>query len=226
MSDSKRDARVVGILFIVASVTAIIGGSMAALPLEDADYLLTIAGQDTQVVSGVLLLVVQTVAVVGIAVLLYPVLRREHTGLALGYVAARTIEGVLVLVGALSVLALVTLSRDQAEAVGAPPLGEVLAAIYDWSYLLGPMLFFSVSALLRGRLVPAWLSIWGLAGGLLLLARTIAEMYGADLSGLAQGLLAAPIGINEMVLALWLIIKGFTLTPTRDSAPSGLHTPR
>jgi hypothetical protein len=233
MSDSKRDARVVGILFIVASVTAIIGGSMAALPLEDADYLLGLAGQDTQVISGVLLLVVQTVAVVGIAVLLYPVLRLEHSGLALGYVAARTIEGVLVLVGALSVLALVTLSRDQAEAVGAPPLGEVLAATYDWSYLLGPMLFFSVSALilypmlLRARLVPAWLPVWGLAGGLLLLARTVAELYGADLSGVAQGLLAAPIGINEMVLALWLIIKGFNLTPARDSAQAQIeHTPK
>ena len=233
MSVRTRDAAAVGILFIVASVTAILGGSLAALPLEDADYLLTIAGQDTQVISGVLLLVIQTVAVVGIAVLLYPVLSREHAGLALGYIGARTIEGAMVLVGALSVLALVTLSRDQAEAVGAPPLGDVLASTYDWSYLLGPMLFFSVSALilypllLRGRLVPVWLSIWGLAGGLLLLARTIAEMYGADLSGLAQGLLAAPIGINEMVLALWLIIKGFTLTPARHSAPAGLeHTPR
>ena len=229
MSIRTREARAVGILFIVASVTAIIGGSLAALPLEDADYLLTMAGQDTQVISGVLLLVVQTVAVVGVAVLLYPVLRGEHAGLALGYIAARTIEGVLVLVGALSVLALVTLSRDQAEAVGAPPLGEVLAAVYDWSYLLGPMLFFGVSTLilypmlLRARLVPAWLSIWGLAGGLLFLARTVAEMYGADLSALAQGLMAAPIGINEMVLALWLIIKGFSLTAAPDRAPAGIE---
>lgn len=232
MSVRTREATAVGVLFIVASVAAIIGGSMAALPLEDADYLVSIAGQDTQVISGVLLLVVQTVAVVGVAVLLYPVLRREHTGLALGYVAARTIEGVLVLVGALSVLALVTLSREQAEAVGATPLGDVLVATYDWSYLLGPMLFFSVSALilypmlLRARLVPAWLSVWGLAGGLLFLARTVAEMYGADLPALAQGLIAAPIGINEMVLALWLIIKGFSLTAARDHAPAGIeHTP-
>ena len=231
MSGRTRDATAVGILFIVASVTAIIGGSLAALPLEDAGYLLGLAGQDTQVISGVLLLVVQTVAVVGIAVLLYPVLSSESAGLALGYIGARTIEGVLVLVGALSVLALVTLSRDQAEAVGAAPLGDVLAAVYDWSYLLGPMLFFSVSALilysmlLRARLVPAWLSAWGLAGGLLLLARTVAEMYGADLSGPVQGLLAAPIGINEMVLALWLIIKGFDLTPGHHRAPAGMeHT--
>jgi len=228
MSVSKRDARLVGALFIVASVTAIVGGSMAALPLEDADYLLSIAGQDTQVISGVLLLVVQTVAVVGIAVMLYPVLSRQHSGMALGYVAARTIEGVMVLVGALSVLALLSLSRDQAEAAGAVPLGDALAAAYDWSYLLGPMLFFSLSALilypmlLRARLVPAWLSVWGLAGGLLLLGRTIAEMYGADLSGVAQGLLAAPIGINEMVLAVWLIVKGFTVT-SGEAAPAAVR---
>lgn len=233
MSIRTREARAVGILFIVASVTAIIGGSLAALPLEDADYLVSIAGQDTQVISGVLLLAVQTVAVVGVAVLLYPVLRREHAGLALGYIAARTIEGVLVLVGALSLLALLTLSRGHADAAGAAPLSDTLAAVYDWSYLLGPMLFFGVSTLilypmlLRARLVPAWLSIWGLAGGLLFLARTIAEMYGADLSALTQGLMAAPIGINEMVLALWLIIKGFTPASARDSAPARIeHIPK
>lgn len=92
-----HDARIVGILFIVASAAAILGGSLAALPLDDADYLHTIAGQDTQVIGGVLLLVVQTIAVVGVAVMLFPVLRGEHNGLALGYVAARIIEGVLVL---------------------------------------------------------------------------------------------------------------------------------
>jgi hypothetical protein len=230
MLTSRSDARVVGVLFIVASVTAIVGGSMAALPLDDADYLISVAGQGPQVTSGVLLLVVQTVAVVGIAVLLYPVLSGEHRGLALGYVAARTIEGVMVLVGALSILALLTLSRDHAAAVGAVPLGDVLVAVYDWSYLVGPMLFFSLSALilypllLQGRLVPAWLSVWGLVGGLLLLGRTVAEMYGADLSGALQGLLAAPIGVNEMVLAGWLIVKGFSVAPTGNVSP-GAHTP-
>lgn len=229
MSDSKRDARVIGTLFIVASVTAILGGSLAALPLDDADFLVTVADQDTQVISGVLLLVVQTVAVIGIAVLFFPTLRSEHPGLALGYVAARTVEGVLVLVGALSALAVVTLSRGDAGAVGAKPVGDVLVAAYDWSYLVGPMLFFSVSTLilypmlLRIGLVPAWLSVWGLAGGLLLLARTVVEMYGAELSGAVQGVLAAPIGINEMVLAVWLIVKGFEVTrpPAPEPHPAG-----
>jgi hypothetical protein len=226
MSNTKHDARVVGVLFIVASVTAIVGGSMAALPLDEADYLVGITGQESQVVSGVLLLVVQTAAVVGVAVMIFPVLSARHPGLALGYVAARTIEGVLVLIGAVGVLALLTLSRDQAEAVGAQPLGSVLVAIYDWSYLLGPMLFFSISALilypmlLAGRLVPVWLSLWGLVGGLLLLGRTVAEMYGAEFAGLAQGLLAAPIGINEMVLAVWLIAKGFAASPAGAAAPA------
>jgi hypothetical protein len=82
------------------------------------------------------------------------------------------------------------------------------------------MLFFSVSALilypllLRSRVVPAWLSVWGLLGGLLLLGRTVVEMYGTDLSGAAQALLTAPIGVNEMVLAVWLIIRGFGTVPS------------
>jgi hypothetical protein len=88
------------------------------------------------------------------------------------------------------------------------------------------MLFFSISALilypmlLHARLVPAWLSLWGLIGGLLLLGRTVAEMYGAEFSGLVQGLLAAPIGINEMVLAVWLIVKGFAIAAAPAPAAS------
>jgi hypothetical protein len=212
----------IGILFIVASVTAIIGGSLAALPLDEPDYLVALADQEAQVVTGVLLLALQTIAVIGIAVLFFPVLKREHEGLALGYVGTRVVEGVLVLIGALSILALLTVSQDygQSGADGAEPAGAGLAATYDWSYLLGPMLFFSVSALilypllLRSRVVPAWLSVWGLLGGLLLLGRTVVEMYGTDLSGAAQALLTAPIGVNEMVLAVWLIIRGFGTVPS------------
>lgn len=85
------------------------------------------------------------------------------------------------------------------------------------------MLMFSVSALilytllLRASLVPDWLAIWGFAGGLLLLVRTMLEMYGQEFSPVIEGILAAPIGLNEMVLAIWLIAKGFDVaTPNGD----------
>jgi hypothetical protein len=213
MADSKGAARIIGILFIVASVTAVIGGSLAALPIQEDDYLRTIGDQRAQVVTGALLLVVQTIAVVGIAVLAFPVLKRLHEGLALGYAAVRTLEGALVLVGATSALAILTLGESGVEA--AQPAGDALVAVYDWAYLLGPTIMFSISALIfypllmRGHLVPTWLSVWGLVGGILLLVRAVLEMYGVDLSAAVQAVLVAPIGINEMVLAVWLIVKGF-----------------
>lgn len=222
MAESKGTARIIGVLFIVASVTAVIGGSLAALPMEEPDYLSSIGEQQSEVVTGALLLVVQTIAVVGIAVMAFPVLKRVHEGLALGYAAVRTLEGVMVLVGATSALAVVTLGESGIEA--AQPAGDALVAVYDWAYLLGPTITFSVSALIfypllmRGRLVPMWLSVWGLIGGVLLLVSAVVEMYGVELSGAAQVVLVAPIGINEMVLAVWLIVKGFDTRSLRAHA--------
>ena len=92
------------------------------------------------------------------------------------------------------------------------------------------MVFFSVSALIlytllyRAKLVPAWLSIWGLIGGALLLVRAVLEMYGVEFSAVMQGALATPIGINEMVLAVWHIVKGFNAAPSFVSSP-GLGLP-
>jgi len=221
MVEYKTNARVIGILFILASVTAVVGGSLVGLPLEQSDYLTEIAAQDTQIITGVLLLVVQTIAVIGIAVMFFPVLKHRNEGVALGFVGARTLEGVLVILGAVSALMVLSLSRDygQSGAVGVEALGDTLVAAYQWTYWLGPMLFFSLSALIlyallyRAQLVPAWLSIWGLIGGALLLTRTVLEMYGIEFSAPVQGAFAAPIGINEMVLAVWLIVKGFNANP-------------
>lgn len=226
MQNHRAVARIVGILFIVASVTAIVGGTLAGLPLQADNYLAEIGEQRSQIVTGVLLLTVQTVAVIGIAVLMYPTLKNKNEGMALGYVGARTIEGVLVMVGGITALMVFSLgeSYGQVTDIGVKALGDTLVQGYDWAYWLGPMLFFSISALilytmtLQMKIIPTWLSIWGLIGGSLLLVRTILEMYGIEFSPALQGVLAAPIGIQEMVLAVWLIVKGL-----RVSDPTTAH---
>lgn len=212
-----QTARTTGILFIVASVSAVVGGGLI-YPTVDDNYLVEAQDHGSRIVTGALGELVLAMAVVAIAVMLYPVLKRRNEGLALAYVGARTLEGVLILATTVSSLLVLSLSRGQGSAgeAGAVPLGEVLVAAREWTYWLGPSLMFSVSALIlyallfRAKLVPTWLSVWGFVGGLLLIGRTLVEMYGRELPVSVLAVTTAPIGLNEMVLAVWLMIKGFS----------------
>lgn len=230
MFSHRTIARVVGVLFIVASATAIAGGSLL-LPLTEPDYLTTTTVAEGQIVSGVLLELVLVLSVIAIAVMIYPVVRRQNEGLALGYVGARTVEGMLLLAAAVTGLVVLSLGQEYGSAGTAQiqALGDSLLAVRDWTYLIGSLMMLGVSALIlnsllyRSRLVPAWLSLWGLIGGGLILARGLAEIYGLDFTGLMQGVLAAPIAIQEMVLAVWLIVRGFDmrrLSPPEPSTPA------
>jgi hypothetical protein len=211
----KTTARIVGVLFIVASATAIAGGSLL-LPLDEPGFLSATAAAEGQIVSGVLLELVLVLSVVGIAVMIYPILRRWDEGLGMAYIGARTIEAVLLLAASVSGLVVLSLARTSGQPGDTVlALGDSVLATREWTYLIGSLVALGVSAvilnsvLFRAHLVPGWLSLWGLAGGALILLRGVMEMYGTDLNGLAQGILAAPIAIQEMVFALWLIIKGF-----------------
>jgi len=214
MHTYRTTARVVGALFIVATVTAIVGGSLL-LPLTEPSDVEEIGSMQAQLVTGALLEQVLVLSVLGIAVLLFPVLRRSHEGLALGYVGTRTLEAVLLLAASISALVLLTVS-EEIEGPAAQPVADLALAAREWTYLIGSMVGLGVSALVlysllyRAGLVPAWLSLWGLAGGALILLRGLLETYGVELSALAQGLMAAPIALNEMVLAVWLMVKGFS----------------
>jgi hypothetical protein len=216
MFTDKTTARIVGVLFIVASAAAIVGGSLL-LPLDESNYLTETAASQGQIVSGVLIELILVMSVVAIAVLFYPVLRRQNEGLALGYVGARTLEGALLLAASVTGLVVLSLSQDYGAGAtaGVQPLGDTLLAVRDWTYLLGSLVLLGASTLIlnsllyRSRFVPIWLSLWGLLGGALVLAAGLLQMYGTELSGVAQGVFAAPIAIQEMVLAVWLIIKGF-----------------
>ncbi len=232
MYTDRTTARIVGALFILATATAIVGGSLL-LPLEEPDYLVAVATDEGQVVTGVLLELILVMSVFGIAVLLFPVLKRRNEGLALSYVGARVLEGVLLLAATVSALLTLALSQDYGTTgvAGVEPLGDLLLAARDWTYLLGSVVVFGTTALIlysllyQAKLVPVWLSLWGLGGGALILVRGLIEMYGAELSGVVQGVFAAPIAVQEMVLAVWLIVKGFStpvLTPRPNVEPGPL----
>jgi len=207
MPASKTSARLVGVLFIAASATAVAGGSLL-LPVQRRDFLTT-GGPHAQLVTGALLEVTLALTVVAIAALLLPVLRPAGEGWAVLYTAIRTLEGLLILIGAMSALVMTSL----VGAGGPAALGAAVLQTREWAYHLSTVLVFAVSAmvlnalLLRGGQVPRWLAWWGLIGGCLLLLRGVLELYGS-LPAVVQAVGAAPIGVQEMVFAGWLIVKG------------------
>lgn len=236
MGAHRSTARAIGILFIIGSAAAIIGGTLA-LPATEPEFLSEAAGSEGRVVVGLILELVLALAVFTMAALFFPVLKKQDEGLALAYLGTRTLEGMLVAAGTVSAALMLALSKGfgpDGAAAGVEPVAEVLQAAREWTYWLGPMAVFSVSAMIlnwllyRSRVVPTWISIWGFVGGVLLLASAVLEMFGQAL-GWWQAVFTAPIGINEMVLAVWLIIKGFdmrhleqTSGPRRELVGSGV----
>jgi hypothetical protein len=227
--DDRVTARAVGVLFILATVAAVAGGTLV-LPVEEAGTMAEVAASDASIVSGVLLELLMAVSVIGIAALFFPVLRRQDPGLAISYVALRTLEAVVLSAAAVSALVVLALARVDASAAQA----EVLLAVREQTYLLGSLVALGAGALVlytllwRSQVVPSWLSVWGLAGAALILGRGVVEAYGVELAALPQGLLAAPIAINEMVLAVWLIVKGFDggTAAAREARPTAVATGR
>jgi hypothetical protein len=220
MTSDRNTARVAGTLFIVATAAG-----MASLPflgsVSASNYLVSVSANGNQVITGALLLFVGAAASASIAISLYPVVRRYSEGLALGAVGFRLIEGMLYLVGLTSLVSLLALSQEFVKA-GAPDqsyfqtLGVSLLAGYHWANYVGGALAFSLGALMyyyvfyQTKLVPRWLSGWGLVGAALCAVSTILVMFAvvAPLST-PQVVVNLPIAVQEMVLAVWLIVKGF-----------------
>jgi Domain of unknown function (DUF4386) len=211
----RTTARVVGALFIVGTVAGVVGLALEQ-PLVDAtDYLAQISMNEARLTAGALLELVMSTALIAIAVAIYPVLRRFSERLALGYVAARTVEGVIIILGTINLLTLLTVSR----APGGPvqqALGDTLVAARDWGgHAVLDVTAFPMSALIlnytlhRARLVSPVLTIWGLAGATAYWAAGVSVLYGADPLTPIQVALNVPLAVQEMALAVYLIVNGF-----------------
>ena len=221
MTSYRRNSIAVEILLIACSVASILSVVPLGSMLDSSDYLAQPAANDDKVVLTALIEFIWAATAAGITIGLYPVIRRYNQSLALGSVAARTIEGMLILVGALSLLALLSVGQESAAAgpaaaASSQVVGNTLLAVRDWVSGFLMLLSFAVGALMyyyllyRSRLVPRWLSVWGLIGAALCLVATVQAGFTQDF-GLTSvnTVLNIPIGLQEMVLAVWLIAKGF-----------------
>lgn len=215
--DAKRGTAVVtGVLFLVTEVAAIAGLALYGPVLDGAAYVLG-PGADARVRAGALCEMVLLVAVIGTGVALYPVIRRRHEALAVGYVCGRLLEAAVIAVGIVSVLAVVTLRQDPAGEVTAA--ATALIAVHDWAFLLGPNVALGANTLIlayvmrRTGLVPAWIALLGLVGGALICLSAVAVLFGLYGQVSVPGTLAAlPVFAWEVTLAVRLLTHGFQAT--------------
>ena len=218
MNSNRKIARIVGVLFLTAMVTSLLGGIWLESILTAPDYLITLSASKTQVIIGVLLELTNGIAVIGIAVFMFPIFKKFSEALALGYVALRIIESVIIIAAVISPLTLIALSQEYltagaAEAAYFQSLGSSFLAVR--AHLVGILLaiFFSLGALLfyyllyQSKLVPRWISVWGFIGAVSVLTWNLLGTFGISIS--AGMILALPIISNEIFLGIWLIIKGF-----------------
>lgn len=222
---NRQIARIVGVLFIMASVSAILGTFYFYPPiLAGPNYLVNGAAHQSQVAWGALMELILVCSNIGTAIGLFPILRRYGERIALGHLCFRYLECVFIAIGIVSVLSLLNLSREYVaapapDAAAYHTVGSLLHAVYSWTFALGPLVMLGVntsmysSLLYKSKLVPRPLAVLGIIGAVLVLVAGLLVLFGVVVQlSLLVSLLAAPIAIYEMVLAGWLIVKGFSST--------------
>ena len=224
MSSTRKTALIAGALFLITFLTSIPAALLLYSPVLDHTNYILGAGADTRVAWGALLEVLLIIANVGTAVVLFPVLKRQNEGLALGYVTARIIESTFIAIGIVSLLAIVTLRQDVGGAGGPGslvPVGRSLVAIHDWTFLLGPGWIVGVGnglilgyLMYRSGLVPRGMAILGLIGGPLIIVSGTAVLFNVIEPGSAPQFIATiPEFVWELSLGIYLMVKGFKPCP-------------
>ena len=215
MNTNRKTAIIVGALFIIGTVGLALSVVLVGSILEDPDYLIEFSANENRIIIGALLVLISGFALAMVPVMMFPIFKKYNEALALGSVVFRgALEAVIYIAMVISWLLLLTVSQEYVKA-GVPDashfqtLGTLLLKANDQ---INPILeiVFSLGALMiyylfyQSKLIPRWLSVWGLIGAILYLAAGLFAMFSVDF-----GILLAPLALQEMVLAVWLIVKGF-----------------
>jgi hypothetical protein len=224
VDSTRRTPLVAGLFYLITFVASIPAVFLLAPVLDNADYIVS-SGADTRVLWGCFLDLVNALACIGTAVALFPVVKRQNEAVALGFVTSRMLEAAVIVIGVVSLLAVVTLRRELAGAPGTDTAslvaaGRSLVAVRDWTFLLGPSLMPGINALLlgylmyRSGLVPRLIPVLGLIGAPLLIASATATLFrGSDPVTVLAAIATVPIFLWELSLGVWLVVKGFRPSP-------------
>jgi len=227
----QRTARIMGAWFLGTFVFSIPAFWFYDPLLSHAGYVLG-GGQDTRIGVGALLEILLAVSGIATAVVIFPIVKRVNESVALAYVASRTVESILILIGVLSLMSVVALRQAVATTTAARgPLVEVarsLLALHDQTALLGPQFCAGLGngillgyLMWRSRLLPRPMVTVGLIGGPLALLAGVGVLLGAwDITSGLPVALTAPEAIWELSLSVWLLVKGFGPSPVLTGEPA------
>lgn len=230
MNTYRLNTIIVGVAFIVATGAGIAAAVISNPILETPDYLNQIAAHESTVLSGAFLIYLMSIACAVVGLGLYPILRKYSIGLAIGAAGFRLIESVTQVMSGLSLIALLALSREFVSA-GAPnaayfqSIGAIIDTAGEWlgngvmliSWCIGAFIYYGI--FYRYRLVPRWLSAWGLIGITLTVIASVLVMLGIIPGfGTVQMIANLPIMPQEIVFGLWLIVKGVDLSAPAPQA--------
>jgi hypothetical protein len=221
VNSARKIALVTGVFFMITIIPAPIAQFfLYDSVLNDVDYIVG-TGTDANVILGAFLEVIIAIAIIGTAVTLFPLLKRQHESFALGYVAARIFESTMIVVGIIGLLSVVTLRQEFAGVAGAEAAslvedGRSLVAIHDWTFLLGPGLMPGLNDIMLGyllyasRLVPRALALLGIVAGPVHFASFVAVLLGViEAASVGQVIASIPVAAFEVILGIWLIVRGF-----------------
>ena len=220
MNTSRKTAIIVGVLYIIGTIAGALSLVFVNPILSAPDYLLQFSANKTQVITGALFVIIMGVALVMVPVMMFPILKKQNKALALGYVVFRALEAVTFIAIVISWLLLITLSQEYVKA-GAPDasyfqtFGTLLLEADDWInpistivFILGALMFYYL--LYQTKLIPRFISVWGLIAATPYLAAGLLSMFGLiSPMSTTQIVMVVPLALQEMVLAVWLIVKGF-----------------
>ena len=219
MDSNRKIAIIVGLLFIIATVTAILTIGFLGSTLETPLDYNTVSDNEINVIISVIFWLILSVSVIGIGFMIYPILKKYHEGLALGYISLRLVEGICIIISSITLLSILSISKEfvngALDSTHYQTVGTLLLAIQDWSFLIGTLIFLGLGGLIlyyslyELKPVPRILSIWGIIGAVLVTLYGLFGLFDFATDSVAINILAAPIAIQEMVFAAWLIIKGF-----------------
>jgi hypothetical protein len=218
MNSNRKRTIIAGSLYFIGTVAGVFSISIAA---DSPDYLLKASANSNQVLLSALFQFIMTIAYVGFAIVLYPILRKQMESLALGFLSFRIIAAVLNIIGFICLLLILSLSQQYVK-TGTPDssyfqiLGDLLRTCRDFVNHVAMIFATSVGGLMfylllfKTKLIPRWLSLWGLFGTLFTILASLLVMFKMiDILTSTYLVLNLPLILLEIVLAIWFMVKGF-----------------